>query len=410
MRKITAGLLCFVLTFGLCTVSFAGEQGINAPDADSLIRNNEICMTLESTVSELSSLEAGVDYVDGEGVFIADTKEEAEKVAAEYGATLKKYAHRVATISFGDSSIAAFGRAALSPVSKAVDPNYICHLSDVEEIPDIEETEEISPSVNRMEVKGTAPNDKYASSSEEDYQYFHEKINTLTAHDITTGSGVKIAVVDTGCTPDHEDSKFDAEHALAISGISSPADTAVGHGVHCTGIIHETKNNSLGGYGVAPGAEVYSIKIADSDRFDTSVVVEGMAIAIEKGVNVISMSLGGGHMESMKQLAEEAYERGITIVAAAGNECTSSTAAAFPAAYDTVISVAATDSSDALAEYSNYGDWVDIAAPGSDITSTYLHGSKNTISSGGTNDTAYGRLSGTSMACPAVAGVVALMY
>ncbi|MBR2186124.1 MAG: S8 family serine peptidase, partial [Lachnospiraceae bacterium] len=86
------------------------------------------------------------------------------------------------------------------------------------------------------------------------------------------------------------------------------------------------------------------------------------------------------------------------------------TAAAFPAAYDTVISVAATTRNDDLASYSNYGDWVDIAAPGSFITSSFVTGKKNVITATGDNNTTYGCISGTSMACPVTAGVVALMY
>ncbi|MBQ6966772.1 MAG: S8 family serine peptidase [Lachnospiraceae bacterium] len=427
-RKIIAVILSGVMSVMMCVTSFAAEEVFQAIPANAagtgVITNSEVCSTLQSTVDSLSTLTAGVDYIDGEGVFIADTKEEAEKVAKEYGAVLKSYAHRIAVIQFPGSTMEALKKASVSSVSKAVGPNLAYHTLDIPSEQPATVTEEkdtrpfrddealgeqdLADNGEQSEVSDATPNDYYASSTTENYQYFHEKVNTLAAHDITTGKGAKIAVVDTGCTPDHEDSPFDSTHALAIDSISSPVDTAVGHGIHCTGIIHETKNNSLGGYGVAPYAEIYSVKIASSPTFDTSVVAEGMAIALEQNVNVISMSLGGRGTDALEQLVNEAYDKGVTVICAAGNECTSSYS--YPAAYENAIAVAATDIDDKLAEYSNYGDWVDIAAPGSGITATYLAGISGDITRTGDNTTTYGCIDGTSMACPVVAGVAALMY
>ncbi len=376
---------------------------------------SETSAKLDSTIAALSSMEPGVDYIDGRGFFLADTREEALETAAAYGALLKSYSHRIAVIEFPGSTIDALTYAAsLDSVEKAVDPDYTARLF----------SEVYDESLSGAELSSSvSPNDYYANTTEmrelklqsSKYtvpvrQYFHDKIHTLTAQQTSTGAGVKIAVIDTGCIPDHEDSSFDSEHALKIDTMDSPVDNRVGHGVHTTGVIHEKKDNLLGGYGIAPDAEIYSIKITDTREFSTSVIAEGVAVALEKNVNVISLSLGGPWTETMEQLFNEAYERGITAIAAAGNEGISDYTRSYPAALDTVIAVAATDMNDALASYSDYGSWVDIAAPGSFITSSYITGAINELTDTGDNRTTYGCISGTSMACPVVAGVAALCY
>lgn len=110
-------------------------------------------------------------------------------------------------------------------------------------------------------------------------------------------------------------------------------------------------------------------------------------------MDVISMSLGGGYSESQEALCQKAYEVGIVIVAAAGNEAG---AVIYPAAYSSVIAVSATDSSNKIAYFSNFGPQVELAAPGVNIYSTYPGGK-------------YTTLSGTSMATPHVTGTVALL-
>ena len=418
-RTITAVLLTFVLTMSITGTASASEaesdfafdsEEISADhlsaDGESLsVDAAEVSAELDSVVAELDSMTPNEDYVDGEGVFIADTEEEAEEVASQYGGTLKSYSHRVAVVDFPGSTADALHDAAVDcTATKVVDPNYIGTFDDY------------IPLSVKAETSATQPNDPYALSNSTYYQYFHEKINTLAAHGTTMGKGVKIAVIDLGTNPEHEDlgAAKDDEHTQYVESLVSKngVDT-VGHGVFCNGVIKSTKNNGEGGYGVAPEAEVYSIKIADSTTFDMNRAIEGLSIAIEDKANVISMSLGTDtHMESLRQLINEAYEQGITVVAAAGNGTNGygHDSKHYPAAYDHVIAVAASDKEDKLARYSNYGDWVQVVAPGSSITSTYLKGSTNTIGSPANNNNAYGVMSGTSMATPMVAGVAALCY
>jgi thermitase len=132
-------------------------------------------------------------------------------------------------------------------------------------------------------------------------------------------------------------------------------------------------------------------------------VVKGIIWAADHGARVINLSLGGPEGSGTLQNAiNYAWNKGCVVVAAAGNDGSGSPS--YPAFYDNCIAVAATDSNDAKASFSNHGFWVDVAAPGVDIYST-LPNHKNQI--GPRN---YGTLSGTSMAAPHVAGVAALVW
>jgi len=439
-KKIIAVLLTFVMTFSMAGMAAASETGealeafpgsnnteaeIILPEEEEAVSGNnidtdrssvsadkaEISAELDSIADKLDSMTPGRDYVDGEGVFIADSMEEAEEIALQYGADLKSYSHRVAVIDFPGSTEEALHDAAVdSEATKVVDPNYIGTFEGFDE-----SVYKPLASTGAI-VSSEAPNDPYADSSSEYYQYFHEKINTLKAHETTMGKGAKIAVIDLGTNPEHEDlgAASDDEHTQYVASLGSDTGVdTVGHGVFCNGIIKSVKNNGNGGYGVAPEAEVYSIKIANRKTFNMNKALEGLSMAIEDKVNVVNMSLGADEgMESLRQLVNEAHDQGITIIAAAGNGTNGygHSSYHYPAAYDHVIAVAATDKDDNLAKYSNYGDWVDIAAPGSLITSTYLKNGSSVIGTPADNDHAYGRMSGTSMASPMVAAVAALCY
>lgn len=401
-RRFTAILLSISLIF---TLNISVLASVSVPKTT----DRGITAKIESTASCLSSLVPDEDYVDGEGVFLADSKDKALDVTASYGGTLKSFHDGVAVIEFAGSTVDAYEDASISSVTEYVQPNYIYHLFDTEE------PANGSDDADAGIYSEDAPNDKYADSSDPYYQYFHDKVHTLEAHKTTTGKGAKIAVIDTGCIPDQEDSRFDNSHCLCVSSLADTngIDYINGHGIHCTGIIHEAKDNSLGGYGIAPDAEIYSIRaINDSGRLTSAETVEAIQMAIDLKVNVISMSFGGFNgywREAEEEMIDKAYAAGITCVAAAGNSHTNEQT--FPAAFDHVIAVAASDKDDNLADYSNYGDWVDIVAPGSGITAAYCYKPyRPEFITGTASQNSYGRLDGTSMACPVVAGIAALCY
>jgi subtilisin len=217
-----------------------------------------------------------------------------------------------------------------------------------------------------------------------------------------TGVGVSIAVIDTGIDADHPD--LSANVKGGINFVSSvrlkPAnpsrwDDDNGHGTHVAGTIAAV-DNEIGVIGVAPQAYLYGVKVLDrSGSGYLSDVLAGINWARNNNMDIITMSLGSSEgTQTMEDACDNAYNAGVVIVAAAGND--NGGRVIYPAAYDSVIAVSATDSSDNLASYSNVGLEIEMAAPGSGIYSTYKGG-------------IYATMSGTSMATPHVTGVAALV-
>ncbi|MDQ7862015.1 S8 family peptidase [Peribacillus frigoritolerans] len=172
------------------------------------------------------------------------------------------------------------------------------------------------------------------------------------------------------------------------------------HGTHIAGIIAGSANNGIGGTGVAPNVKLMPINVFDGEYADTADIIDAIHYAVQQKANIINMSLGDtSYSESLNKAVQEAYKKGVLIVAAAGNEgdMGKNVQRVYPAAFSHVISVAATNSSDKRPSYSNYHSTVDIAAPGDDILSTLPNGK-------------YGWMSGTSMATPMVTGVAALIW
>lgn len=218
-----------------------------------------------------------------------------------------------------------------------------------------------------------------------------------------TGAGIDVAVIDTGIDKEHPDLA-----GAVVGGISFLNNGVTsenffddnGHGTHVAGIIG-ARDNLTGVVGVAPNVNLYIAKVLDSSGSGYySDIIAGVDWAINKGVDVINMSLGGTYdSPALKAMVDHAYyDAKIVVVAAAGNSGGNvrKDTVNYPAKYESVIAVAATDSSDVRADFSSTGPAVEISAPGVGI--------KSTIPGGG-----YATWSGTSMASPHVAGAVALL-
>ncbi|AIF68774.1 hypothetical protein PAP_01675 [Palaeococcus pacificus DY20341] len=248
-----------------------------------------------------------------------------------------------------------------------------------------------------------------------------ERINATNAWSITTGSSggvIEVAVLDTGIDYDHPD--LAQNIAWGVSTLRGKVSTNPrdykdknGHGTHVAGSI-AALNNDIGVVGVAPNVEIYAIKVLGNGGTGFySDIILGIEQALlgpdgildadndtivvgdpdDDTAEVISMSLGGSSdVQALHDVIIQAYDYGVVIVAASGNEGSSSPI--YPAAYPEVIAVGAMDSNDQVPWWSNRNP--EIAAPGVDILSTYP-------------DDTYETLSGTSMATPHVSGVVALI-
>jgi len=237
------------------------------------------------------------------------------------------------------------------------------------------------------------PNDEYWQE-----QWAPVKVKANWAWNTTLGNdSILVAVIDTGIDYNHPDLQ-DNYVPLGYDWINDDNDPMddEGHGTHCAGIIAASINNSIGIAGLAQ-VRIMAEKGLNSTGYGTTEALASSIIhAVDQGANILSMSWGSYFNSTlMYEAIRYAYERGVLLVAAAGNEDTS--AKLFPAAFKEVIGVTATNEADRLASFSNYGYWVELAAPGVDIYSTYPHNS-------------YVSASGTSMACPHVAGVAALTW
>lgn len=212
-----------------------------------------------------------------------------------------------------------------------------------------------------------------------------------------------LAVLDSGVDLDHEDLTGQLRLSANFTR-SETVDDRHGHGTHVAGIAAARAGNGVGVAGVAPGVSLISGKVlADDGNGSCSSISAGIVWAVDNGADVINLSVGGADGCSAQAAAvKRADDRGVLVVAAAGNG--GSESASYPAAYPSVMAVAATDEQDALASFSNRGSWVDIAAPGAHVFSTQPNHESRTKARN------YGSRSGTSMAAPHVAGAAALLW
>jgi subtilisin family serine protease/subtilase family serine protease len=233
---------------------------------------------------------------------------------------------------------------------------------------------------------------------------------------ISTGAPVPVAVIDSGVDYRHPDlaGRYLGGYDF-FNGDPDPIDDH-GHGTHVAGTIAAAMDNLTGSppkqegvVGVAPNAVIVAYKVCGPDGSCSDFAIQqAIAAAVVNGAKVINMSLGGPEFsQSTYDAVQDAWSAGLVIVAAAGNNGT--TTPFYPAAYDNVISVAAFDEDHRRPSFSNYGSWVDIAAPGNAIMSSYPM--FTCAASDIPGDTGcYTWSSGTSMAAPHVSGAAALVW
>ena len=186
-------------------------------------------------------------------------------------------------------------------------------------------------------------------------QWNLRSINIEAAWEQSKGEGVTIAVIDTGVSkvPDLKLTKFVPGYDFVNDRENAADDN--GHGTHIAGVIAQSTNNGYGVAGIAHLAQIMPLKVLNAEGGGTVAdIAESIKFAADHGADVINLSLGGGgESRLLKEAIAYAYDKGVVIIAAAGNE--NLNAASYPARYPKVIGVAATDVEGAKATYSNYG-------------------------------------------------------
>ncbi|NTU81134.1 MAG: peptidase S8 [Chloroflexales bacterium] len=256
------------------------------------------------------------------------------------------------------------------------------------------------------DIRYIEPNTTYNSLSESytpndpllSQQYAWGLIGAYEGWAVTRGSAdVVIAIIDSGVQLSHPDLSARLLSGYDFVDHDSAPDDPIGHGTHVAGIAAASTNNSLGGAGTCPECGLLPVRVMNARGTGTLAdIASGIIYAADSGARVINLSLGGGGSDTLEAAVNYAWSQGVFLACAAGNDGTNLTVNAYPAAYSACFAVAASTSADRAAYYSNYGAWVEVAAPGDSIMSSYTN-------------SRYASLSGTSMATPHVAGLAGLL-
>ncbi|HEX2804665.1 MAG TPA: S8 family serine peptidase [Kineosporiaceae bacterium] len=296
-----------------------------------------------------------------------------------------------------EAASAAIAAAQADPTVVAVQVDQRVHILD--DAPDTSSASTSSASVSSGSVtaRGALSNDADRSS-----QWALDTLRAEQAWDVTRGAGQVVAVVDSGVQGDHPDLAGQVLTGIdyITPGGGNGWNDGRGHGTHVAGIIAALAGNGIGTAGLAPAAKILPVRALDASGggWDGD-IASGVIWAAEHGATVINLSVGGTeNSDAVNKAINYAVGLGAVVLAAGGNECQTGDAADYPAAFNLPgeLAVAATTSSGVAAAYSNTGSYVQVAAPGDGILSTYPGGG-------------YAWMSGTSMATPYVAASVALV-
>jgi len=330
--------------------------------------------------------------------------------AAKHAAAKAEFEPNTVLVKFKPKTTAAARRAAVVRAGATAEDSVsskVVKIKGEASAPELLKKLKADPNValaalNYKRRATAVPNDEFYGTDQAAY------LNTIRmpqAWDLSKSTGSQVvAVLDTGVDAGHPD--LVGHLVPGYNAVSSTRPNPVddnGHGTMTLGIIAAAANNVEGVAGVGWNVKAMPVKVLDAkgDGYDAD-VAEGIYWAVDNGADVINMSLGGaGDDPILHDAVSYAVSEGVTVVAAAGND--GSADFQYPAAYPEVVAVAATDASGGLTDFSSYGAWVDIAAPGWDILTT---GSRALTDP---DYLPYWYCTGTSCSAPIVAGVAALV-
>jgi serine protease len=336
-----------------------------------------------------------------------EVQKNLQAIALQYNVTPKldnKFSKedRVYVIKGNRQRLKALRKSSFAKVTEFIEPNYIYKIPNPGQAARLAEF--LLPQDDddtKVSASPTAPNDEYYSK-----QWNLHNINVEGAWLQTKGSGVTVAVIDTGISRvrDLKETKFVPGYDFVNDTEEAKDDN--GHGTHVAGTIAQATNNKYGVAGIAYEAKLMPLKVLSAYGGGTVAdIAEAIKFAADKGANVINMSLGGGgESHLMKDAIDYAHRKGVVIIAAAGNE--NNNGASYPARYPHVIGVSALGADNEKAPYSNFGAGVDISAPGGSDAGKIL---QETIDPDNNGVGVFMGFQGTSMAAPHVAGVAALI-
>lgn len=394
----------------------------------------ELKEELSDSLNSVSESDEGDTYAEGQIITFADSDEEAEMIAEAYHAEIVNYDMGVLTLKLSKDRSVKSAMTVASDMDNSLPPvwpNYYRELFEeadpviendasseleiIEEeyyIDNTEATQESEedgiPSLTEYEQALNELNgysDPYLQPTNSYYQWFHTTIGSPYAWDAGyTGAGVKVGVIDSGIDSNTDLAANVFGEKDFCDGSSSVTDS-LKHGTHVAGIIAALGNGTQG-VGVAPEAQIFDAKVfgtSDNSGADATILAAINYLIGEENpenptspkVDIINMSLGGPGYSSLLQYAmDKAYQKGVIVFASTGND--GGSLMMYPASFNHVIAVAATDTNNQRAYFSNYGSGTDLAAPGVNICSTL-------------NSSGYASKQGTSMACPVAAGEAAVI-